>query len=633
MSLSTDGVRKIISMTASSSDPGFNPVFQCISVKSVGSSGSGPTRYRAILSDGTFYVQGMLATQLNSMVESEELKTNAVISVQDFMKNSVQGRNVIILLKLTVLSNPGERIGAPENIENAGASAMRNNSSANGVKAAPMYNRTNTPENNAYNQGKPKPQSNANPKNPYSPATNRPNAPIVHQGNNGTPGGTPITPISQLNMYQNRWTIKARVVSKGDIRTWSNARGEGSLFSVELLDSSGMDIKATFFKDAVDKFFNQVDVGQVYHISGGRVKVANMQYNTCKSKYELNFDQNSEVRLVDDVGDIQAQSFELVKIADLERVDAGKNVDVIAVVQEIGEVQSLTSKKSGQELTKCDLTLIDDTGVQVRLTLWGKQAMGAKNDIALQQVVAFRKARVSDYGGVSLSGGSGVFVEPQIPETNSLKQWWETQGSKGGAVKSLSATYGGGGKMDSFSDRKTIADIKTEGLGYNSEKGDYLTFKAHFSFLKKDKEGGAWYTACPNKEDPCRNRVKVTQTTDGNWQCDRCQRTYQECSHKWIFSGTVADDTSSTWVSIFDDQAMVLFGGATADEAFAQFENQDFYDSHFAKAVHTEWILKCKVKSEMVNEEPRLKAQVVRMDPVDYAAECRDMLNEIQKFQ
>jgi hypothetical protein len=31
-------------------------------------------------------------------------------------------------------------------------------------------------------------------------------------------------------------TIKARVTSKGDIRTWNNARGEGKLFSVDFLD-------------------------------------------------------------------------------------------------------------------------------------------------------------------------------------------------------------------------------------------------------------------------------------------------------------------------------------------------------------------------------------------------------------
>ena len=63
-------------------------------------------------------------------------------------------------------------------------------------------------------------------------------APIVRTS--GT--GQPITPISGLNMYSNRWTIRAKVSGKSDIKTWSNAKGEGSLFSMELLDSSGVDV-------------------------------------------------------------------------------------------------------------------------------------------------------------------------------------------------------------------------------------------------------------------------------------------------------------------------------------------------------------------------------------------------------
>ncbi len=58
-----------------------------------------------------------------------------------------------------------------------------------------------------------------------------------------SPGGTPLSsrniiPITGLNPYQNRWTIKVRVSSKPAIRTWSNSRGEGKVFNVDLVDSS-----------------------------------------------------------------------------------------------------------------------------------------------------------------------------------------------------------------------------------------------------------------------------------------------------------------------------------------------------------------------------------------------------------
>ena len=52
------------------------------------------------------------------------------------------------------------------------------------------------------------------------------NAPVAH--NQAPPK---IVPINSLNSYQSRWTIKARVTQKAPKRTWSNARGEGRVFS------------------------------------------------------------------------------------------------------------------------------------------------------------------------------------------------------------------------------------------------------------------------------------------------------------------------------------------------------------------------------------------------------------------
>ena len=59
-----------------------------------------------------------------------------------------------------------------------------------------------------------------------------------------------------------RWTIKARVTQKSAIRTWSNSKGEGKLFSMNLLDESG-EIRATAFKDECDKYYDMIEVNKV----------------------------------------------------------------------------------------------------------------------------------------------------------------------------------------------------------------------------------------------------------------------------------------------------------------------------------------------------------------------------------
>jgi replication factor A1 len=452
-------------------------------------------------------------------------------------------------------------------------------------------------------------------------------------------------------MYNNRWTVRARVTVKSDIKSWSNAKGEGTLFSIELLDAGGTDIRATFFREAVDKFYPLLSVGKVYRLSGGKLKVANMQWNTCKSQYEITFDQNAEIHLDDDAGDIRSQSYTFVKLAQLESIPEKQFVDVLGVVKTVGEVVSLVSKKTGQELLKCDCGVVDDSGIEVTVTLWGEKARKLAGELSGTQqhpIVAFRRARVSDYGGKTLSAGDGVDVNPTIPEASELRGWWQTVGSTGGAVtRSLSTSASGGGRMDSLADRKTISSIKEEGLGHGGSSGmmgdgnqaskaDWLTFKGTVMFIKKDREGGSWYTACPNAGEPCKNRFKVTQTTDMKYYCEKCQQTYDKCVRRWIFSASVEDDTASTWINIFNEQAVQLLGGATADDVYSQTyeggQDQDAYDSYFARACFSDWIFRCRVNNELVNDEMRVRTTVQSMVPVDYAKESRDLLAEISKF-
>jgi len=44
--------------------------------------------------------------------------------------------------------------------------------------------------------------------------------------------------IIYVLLFSFRWTIRVRVTNKSDIRHWSNQRGEGKLFSMDLVDHS-----------------------------------------------------------------------------------------------------------------------------------------------------------------------------------------------------------------------------------------------------------------------------------------------------------------------------------------------------------------------------------------------------------
>jgi replication factor A1 len=68
-----------------------------------------------------------------------------------------------------------------------------------------------------------------------------------------------ITSISQLNPYNTNATIKARVAFKSAVRTYTNQKGEGRLFHVELVDSSG-EIKCTLFNEVAEQFEHVLQV-------------------------------------------------------------------------------------------------------------------------------------------------------------------------------------------------------------------------------------------------------------------------------------------------------------------------------------------------------------------------------------
>ena len=63
------------------------------------------------------------------------------------------------------------------------------------------------------------------------------------------------------------------------------------------------------------------------------------------------------------------------------------------------------------------------------------------------------------------------------------------------------------------------------------------------------------------------------------------------------------------------------------------YDGLEEYSVLFAKASFMDWVLNCKVKQEILQEELRIKTTVYSMYPVDYAAEGKSLLIEILKME
>lgn len=153
----------------------------------------------------------------------------------------------------------------------------------------------------------------------------------------------PIYPIEGLSPYQNKWTIKARCTSKSDVRHWSNQKGEGKLFSFNLLDDSG-EIKVTGFNDAVDNFYNLIEEGKVYFLSKARIGIAKKQFSNVANEYEITLDGNSEISLCTDTENVPQVKYDFIDLSSLDQKEPNSIIDVIAVVKDVAEISQITSK-------------------------------------------------------------------------------------------------------------------------------------------------------------------------------------------------------------------------------------------------------------------------------------------------
>lgn len=423
-------------------------------------------------------------------------------------------------------------------------------------------------------------------------------------------GNNVIYPIEALSPYAHKWTIKARVTQKSDIKTWHKASGEGKLFSVNLLDESG-EIRATGFNEQVDQFYDLLQEGQVFYISNPcRVSLAKKQFTNLPNDYELTFERDTVIEKAEDQSSVPQLRFNFVNIQELQNIEKDATVDVVGVLKEVGDVSQIVSKNSGKPFDKRELTLVDDTQFSVRLTVWGKTATSFSAQP--ESIVAFKGVKVSDFGGRSLSllSSGTMTVDPDIEEAHRLKGWYDSQGRTDNFATHNNMTSMGSatGRVDQT---KVIAQVKDENLGM--ENPDYFNLKATIVYIKQDNFA---YPACSSEN--CNK--KVIDQGDGTWRCEKCDIAHPRPQYRYIMSVNVNDHTGQLWLSCFDDVGRVIMG-MTADELTEIKENdEDRFPAIFEAANCTKLHFRCRAKLDQYGENQRYVVYCLPLTNI----ECRE---------
>jgi replication factor A1 len=294
--------------------------------------------------------------------------------------------------------------------------------------------------------------------------------------------------------------------------------------------------------------------------------------------------------------------FNFTNIGGLRDVEKDSLIDTIGVLKEVGEVTEITSKTTSKPYSKRDLTLVDNTGFSVRLTIWGNSATSF--DVPLESVIAFKGVKVSDFNGRSLSllSSGSMTIDPDIDEAHKLKGWYDAQGRTDVFSSHASLTSGtmgtAGGRNEA---NKTLAQVKEENLG-TSEAPDYFTTKATIIYVKPES---IFYPACLS--EGCNK--KVVEIDPGQWRCEKCNKTHPKPTYRYIMSASVSDHTGQIWLSCFDDTGRLIMG-MSADELAELKENDEKNDTKAAAEVFQEancktWVFRCRAKMDTFQDQQR----------------------------
>ncbi|XP_077278680.1 replication protein A 70 [Temnothorax americanus] len=574
------------------------PVLQILGYKklprTVNKDGVATDRYRLLVSDGQRLNSfTMLATQLNNLITDEILTENAICRLLNYHLSSVNNggkeKRVILILGIEVLvsgSEVGYKIGNPTNID------IKSDAESTSTSIA---------------ASSPFPTNGADKRS---------------SSNHYASSDISTTPIAALSPYQNRWVIKVRVTNKSPIRTWSNSRGEGKLFSMDLIDESG-EIRCTAFRDLCDKFYDMIEPGNVYYISRCTLKAANKQFNMLKNDYEMTMTGDTEiVPCHENSDDIPTLQFNFCPISQVENKEKNVLIDVLGVVTTFNDVQHIVQRTTGRELLKRDVNIVDDSGTMVCVTLWGKQAEdfdGSNNPI-----LAIKGARVGEFNGgknLSLINSSVLEKDPDLPEAHRLRGWYTAVGHSENA-KSLSRA---GGNGDFNAPLCTFQEATEARLGEKMNLPDSFTVVAIVNMIRVEN---AIYKACP--VDGCKKKL-IDQST-GVFRCEKCNKDYPNFTYRLLASMSVVDATGSRWITAFSEDAEKILGMSAQELGELKENDNDAYMQKFDEVNFKRFLFSLRAKSEFFQDEMRIKHVCTSVAPLNYKTYLVHLIDKVSKL-
>lgn len=570
----------------------LRPIVQVLGAKVLANN-----RLRVVVFDGRTLCQHciMIAEEMENLFNQGQLDKFTIIRLEQYSVSSIPKKEntpVILVQKVEIIKNGndvGKKLDPDESIDlvdTAASAGTSGNTSAAAVADSVMTDSVSSSAiiRNTMNQL----TSSAQKKPPMKATAGD----IEIRTEN-------VCPISVLTPFYNSWMIRALCIHKGAHRTYSNQRGQGRLFSFDLCDDTG-EIRVTCFNDECDRFYNLIQKDRCYYVGRGMIKTANKKFSTVNNDYEITLTQNSFVKLCEDA-QIEAPKlrYKFIPLATIADKDANSAVDVIGVIRSVGEIETLTSKKTSKDLIKREIIIVDKSLAEARLTLWGEQAQMFNGQP--DQILALKGASIGDFKGKTLSArdSTDISIDPDLPEKNLLEAWHcSLSGNENFNQLSKTSDSPAICQMNHF-----IAQIIPKKLKLDETFNFYTTATVH-AFNRIHNQ---LYKACGYNK--CQKKVTDTDGT-GAYHCSKCERTSAIFEWRLMISVLLGDSSGSFWATLFQDQAEKLLGKSVAELVQLYEEDQNLYNAIVDELCFKQFNFRIYSRLEQYNGENRIRHTV-----------------------
>lgn len=362
------------------------------------------------------------------------------------------------------------------------------------------------------------------------------------------------------------------------------------------------------------------EVGKVYFISRGQVKIANKKFSTLNNQYEMSLNFDSHIELCDDQAvALPMVRYNFTKIADVAARPTNAIVDIVGVASEIAPVARLTSK-AGKELVKRTFTVADDSGAAIEVTLWAHAAETFPE--GGNPVVAFKGLRVTEWNTKSLGAVSSTSfaVDPEVAEAETLRTWWASGGGAG--ATSLSVSTFKGAERDTTS-RTFISEVVDDDV---TDQPTYFNTRVWLARVAPNRDNPIWFAACAK----CGKKALGDETSGYN--CENCGWNGPTPGYRYVLSLAVQDATGQRYVTAFNDTAAALLGKpADALKALKDASN-DEYEAVLNAAQWRPKVMRVRAKAETWQQKQKVKCHMMSASRLDWAAEGKLLLAQIQNY-